>query len=207
VRSIQCPVGQSLSWWSSNPAQSSNPTKNVLTIQRQEPSLHGSVLPAISFRSSSNRRTTGADAIEAVVLILAETRTRRGRLFILARRGWQCRHASHAVNDFRKIAGLEAYTPTGNVAELTARTNDEGWASTFDGWLRVSHLRPGDCVLVLSRWWRQPRKTREPESGFRIAVCPLRGAPTSWPSSGETVVTRRRSRMPGSLSQPSTQVI
>ncbi|MGH2459623.1 MAG: SIS domain-containing protein [Chloroflexota bacterium] len=89
------------------------------------------------------------DAIERIVALLAETRDQGGRLFILGV-GGSAANASHAVNDFRKIVGLEAYAPTDNVAELTARTNDEGWASTFEGWLRVSRLRPEDLVLVLS---------------------------------------------------------
>jgi D-sedoheptulose 7-phosphate isomerase len=88
-------------------------------------------------------------AIARVVALLAETRARRGRLFILGV-GGSAANASHAVNDFRKLVGLEAYTPTDNVAELTARTNDEGWASVFEGWLRVSRLGAEDLVLVFS---------------------------------------------------------
>jgi D-sedoheptulose 7-phosphate isomerase len=80
---------------------------------------------------------------------LAETRARQGRLFILGV-GGSAANASHAVNDFRKIAGIECYAPTDNVSELTARTNDEGWASIFDSWLKVSRLRPEDTILVLS---------------------------------------------------------
>ena len=88
-------------------------------------------------------------AIDQVVELLAETRARGGRLFILGV-GGSAANASHAVNDFRKLVGLEAYTPTDNVSELTARINDEGWASAFEGWLRVSRLRPDDLVLVFS---------------------------------------------------------
>ena len=88
-------------------------------------------------------------AIDAVVDLLADTRTRGGRLFVLGV-GGSAANASHAVNDFRKLAGIEAYAPTDNVSELTARTNDEGWASVFEGWLRVSRLGPGDLVLVFS---------------------------------------------------------
>jgi D-sedoheptulose 7-phosphate isomerase len=88
-------------------------------------------------------------AIDRVVALLAETRARGGRLFILGV-GGSAANASHAVNDFRKLAGIEAYAPTGNVAELTARTNDEGWASVFEGWLRVSRLSAQDLVLVFS---------------------------------------------------------
>ena len=88
-------------------------------------------------------------SIDRLVAFLAETRSRGGRLFILGV-GGSAANASHAVNDFRKIVGLEAYTPTDNVAELTARTNDEGWASVFAEWLRVSRLRADDLVLVFS---------------------------------------------------------
>jgi len=88
-------------------------------------------------------------AIDRVVAALAETRSRGGRLFILGV-GGSAANASHAVNDFRKICGLEAYAPTDNVSELTARTNDEGWASVFESWLRTSRLRAEDCVLVFS---------------------------------------------------------
>jgi D-sedoheptulose 7-phosphate isomerase len=84
-----------------------------------------------------------------VVAILAATRSSGGRLFILGV-GGSAANASHAVNDFRKIAGIEAYAPTDNVAELTARTNDEGWASVFEAWLAVSRLRPEDTLLVFS---------------------------------------------------------
>lgn len=89
------------------------------------------------------------DAIDRVVALLAETKARGGRLFILGV-GGSAANASHAVNDFRKLVGLEAYAPTDNVSELTARTNDEGWASVFEGWLRVSRLQSDDLVLVFS---------------------------------------------------------
>src|SRR5690242_9363018 len=87
--------------------------------------------------------------VEAVAVLLARCRAAGGRLFILGV-GGSAANASHAVNDFRKICGLEAYAPTDNVAELTARTNDEGWAGVFEGWLRVSRLRPPDALLVFS---------------------------------------------------------
>jgi len=90
-----------------------------------------------------------AASIERAASLLALTRASGGRLFILGV-GGSAANASHAVNDFRKIAGIEAYAPTDNVSELTARTNDEGWASVFEGWLRVSRLRANDLVLVLS---------------------------------------------------------
>ena len=88
-------------------------------------------------------------ATEGVVAALAETRLKGGRLFILGV-GGSAANASHAVNDFRKIAGIEAYAPTDNVSELTARTNDEGRPGIFESWLRTSRLRPEDCLLVLS---------------------------------------------------------
>src|SRR5205807_3321179 len=87
--------------------------------------------------------------VEAVVELLAECRARGGRLFILGV-GGSAANASHAVNDFRKICAMEAYAPTDNVSELTARTNDEGWAAVFESWLRVSRLRPDDALLILS---------------------------------------------------------
>ncbi len=89
------------------------------------------------------------DRLEAAAALLAQTRAAGGRLFILGV-GGSAANASHAVNDFRKIAGIEAYAPTDNVSELTARVNDEGWASVFEGWLRVSRLRPSDLVMVFS---------------------------------------------------------
>ena len=89
------------------------------------------------------------DAIDRIVEILAATRSAGGRLFILGV-GGSAANASHAVNDFRKIAGLEAYAPTDNVSELTARTNDEGWATVFESWLRVSRLKPEDSLLIFS---------------------------------------------------------
>jgi D-sedoheptulose 7-phosphate isomerase len=88
-------------------------------------------------------------AVERAAALLASTRAAGGRLFILGV-GGSAANASHAVNDFRKLAGIEAYAPTDNVSELTARTNDEGWATVFEAWLRTSRLRPGDLILVLS---------------------------------------------------------
>jgi D-sedoheptulose 7-phosphate isomerase len=88
-------------------------------------------------------------AIEAVAAGLAAVRAGGGRLFILGV-GGSAGHAGHAVNDFRKICGFEAYAPTDNVSELTARINDEGWDTCFAEWLRGSRLRSGDGVLVFS---------------------------------------------------------
>src|SRR5712664_743200 len=80
---------------------------------------------------------------------LASLRSRRGRLFILGVGGGAA-HASHAVNDFRKIADIEAYAPTDNVSELTARVNDDGWDTAYANWLRGSRLSARDAVCVLS---------------------------------------------------------
>ena len=94
-------------------------------------------------------RSVPASEVEQVATGLAQTRARGGRLFILGV-GGSAGHASHAVNDFRKICHFEAYAPTDNVSELTARTNDEGWDTTFSSWLAGSRLRPEDGVLVFS---------------------------------------------------------
>jgi D-sedoheptulose 7-phosphate isomerase len=87
--------------------------------------------------------------IQNMVDLLVALRARGGRLFFLGV-GGSAGNASHAVNDFRKIAGIEAYTPTDNVSELTARTNDDGWATVFSRWLAVSRLESRDMVFVLS---------------------------------------------------------
>ena len=87
--------------------------------------------------------------IDCLVELLVSVRSVQGRLFILGV-GGSAGNASHMVNDFRKIAGIETYTPTDNVSELTARTNDEGWASVFEAWLKTSHLNANDCVFILS---------------------------------------------------------
>lgn len=86
---------------------------------------------------------------EDAVDLLAAVRARNGRLFILGV-GGSAANASHAVNDFRKLAGIEAYAPTDNVSELTARTNDDGWDSVFAEWLKGSRLNEKDAILVLS---------------------------------------------------------
>ena len=88
-------------------------------------------------------------AVERMVNCLIALRERGGRLFFLGV-GGSAGNCSHAVNDFRKIVGIEAYAPTDNVSELTARTNDEGWATVFVEWLKVSRLKPDDMVFVLS---------------------------------------------------------
>lgn len=94
-------------------------------------------------------RQFDGDAIERMVTLLDDLRKREGRLFLIGA-GGGAGHASHAVCDFRKIAGIEAYTPGDNVSELTARVNDDGWETTFVNWLKVSRLRAGDMVFVFS---------------------------------------------------------
>jgi D-sedoheptulose 7-phosphate isomerase len=88
-------------------------------------------------------------AIARLVRELRQLRERGGRLFLLGV-GGSAGNCSHAVNDFRKLCGIEAYTPTDNVSELTARTNDEGWDTVFAGWLEVSRLGDRDALLILS---------------------------------------------------------
>ena len=89
------------------------------------------------------------DSVESAVSALVELRHRDGRLFILGL-GGSAGNAGHMVNDIRKLTGIEAYAPTDNVSELTARINDDGWGKAFTGWLKVSRLGPNDAVFVLS---------------------------------------------------------
>jgi D-sedoheptulose 7-phosphate isomerase len=88
-------------------------------------------------------------AVERLATELADLRERGGRLFVLGV-GGSAGNCSHAVNDFRKLCGIEAYAPTDNVSELTARTNDEGWETVFAAWLRTSRARSSDAVFVFS---------------------------------------------------------
>jgi D-sedoheptulose 7-phosphate isomerase len=94
-------------------------------------------------------RKIDAEAIEKIADMLVEARTVQGRVFFIGV-GGSAGNASHAVNDFRKIAKIESYAPTDNVSELTARTNDEGWHTIFEEWLRTSRLSPKDILFVLS---------------------------------------------------------
>jgi D-sedoheptulose 7-phosphate isomerase len=89
------------------------------------------------------------EAIERIADLLADVREKEGRLFFLGV-GGSAGNCAHAVNDFRKIVGIESYAPTDNVSELTARTNDEGWETIFIEWLKVSRLKPNDALFVLS---------------------------------------------------------
>jgi D-sedoheptulose 7-phosphate isomerase len=93
--------------------------------------------------------TIEPDDLDAMAHGLAAVRARGGRLFILGV-GGGAGHASHAVNDFRKLCAIESYAPTDNVSELTARTNDDGWETSFSGWLEVSRLCERDALLVFS---------------------------------------------------------
>jgi D-sedoheptulose 7-phosphate isomerase len=94
-------------------------------------------------------RALPAETIDRMAAGLAAVRARQGRLFIIGI-GGGAGHASHAVNDFRKLCHIETYTPTDNVSELTARTNDEGWETTFTEWLKTSRLSANDALLVFS---------------------------------------------------------
>jgi D-sedoheptulose 7-phosphate isomerase len=89
------------------------------------------------------------DAVDAVARGLAAVRTRGGRVFVVGV-GGGAGHASHAVNDFRKLCGLESYTPTDNVSELTARTNDDGWETSYSAWLEGSRLDADDAIVIFS---------------------------------------------------------
>ena len=89
------------------------------------------------------------DVIEEVVNLLSEVKSSKGRIFFLGV-GGSAANASHAVNDFRKLANIESYAPTDNISELTARTNDDGWTTVFSAWLKVSQLNSRDCLFILS---------------------------------------------------------
>ncbi|NIM46459.1 MAG: SIS domain-containing protein [Nitrososphaeria archaeon] len=102
------------------------------------------------------------NTIEEFAIFLKRMKEKGGRLFLIGVGGGAA-NASHAVNDFRKICNIEAYTPTDNVAELTARTNDDGWGRVFEDWLRVSKLNDSDVVMILSVGGGTP------EASFNIA--------------------------------------
>jgi D-sedoheptulose 7-phosphate isomerase len=112
---------------------------------------------------------------EKAVDLLAEVRARGGRLFILGV-GGSAANASHAVNDFRKIAGLECYAPTDNVSELTARTNDEGWSTVFAEWLKGSRLNEKDALLILSVGGGNVEKNISPNLVAALQLAKERGA-------------------------------
>lgn len=112
---------------------------------------------------------------EKAVDLLADVRARGGRLFILGV-GGSAANASHAVNDFRKIAGLECYAPTDNVSELTARTNDEGWSTVFAEWLKGSRLNEKDALLILSVGGGNVEKNVSPNLVAALQLAKERGA-------------------------------
>ena len=153
-------------------------------------------------RPSSTRRGQILDAldvasVEAVAAGLAAVRARGGRLFILGV-GGSAGHAGHAVNDFRKLCGFEAYAPTDNVSELTARTNDEGWDTTFSAWLEGSRLGADDAVLVFSVGGGDARAQRLGQHRAGRSSWRRRSAPASSASSAATAATPPRSPTPAS---------
>jgi D-sedoheptulose 7-phosphate isomerase len=106
---------------------------------------------ATQYLEESKRIIDGLDpaAIEKMTLLMVDLRNRGGRLFLVGV-GGGAGHAGHAVNDFRKLAGIESYSPSDNISELTARTNDEGWETTYSAWLKVSRLNSKDMLFVFS---------------------------------------------------------
>jgi D-sedoheptulose 7-phosphate isomerase len=112
---------------------------------------------------------------EKAVELLAAVRERGGRLFILGV-GGSAANASHAVNDFRKITGLECYAPTDNVSELTARTNDEGWSTVFAEWLKGSRLNGKDALLIFSVGGGNLEKNVSPNLVAALKLAKERGA-------------------------------
>ena len=106
---------------------------------------------ASTFLNESSQICSSLDysKIDQLAEMLAELRQTKGRLFLLGV-GGSAANCSHAVNDFRKLCGIESYAPTDNVSELTARTNDEGWETVFSGWLETSQLNEKDIIFVMS---------------------------------------------------------
>lgn len=113
--------------------------------------------------------------LDAFAAAIADVRERGGRLFFLGV-GGSAANASHAVNDFRKIAGIEAYAPTDNVSELTARTNDEGWETVFSAWLETSRLNDKDAVCILSVGGGSLERNVSPNLVRALQFAQLRGA-------------------------------
>jgi D-sedoheptulose 7-phosphate isomerase len=99
--------------------------------------------------TSQTALAISAEMVESIVKVLKKIKDDKGRVFFLGV-GGSAANASHAVNDFRKLAGIESYAPTDNVAELTARTNDEGWTTVFSAWLKISNLTSKDCLFIFS---------------------------------------------------------
>jgi D-sedoheptulose 7-phosphate isomerase len=119
-------------------------------------------------------RRLPADKVEALCDELVALRAREGRLFIIGV-GGSAGNCSHAVNDFRKLCGIEAYAPTDNVSELTARTNDEGWPTVFSEWLKVSRANAKDAILVFSVGGGNLEKNVSPNIVAAIAEAKARG--------------------------------
>lgn len=115
------------------------------------------------------------DAIEKVASLLAEIKNIGGRIFFLGV-GGSAGNCSHAVNDFRKIVGIESYAPTDNVSELTARTNDEGWATVFVEWLKVSKLCAKDALFIMSVGGGNLEKNISPNLVEAIKYAKVKGA-------------------------------
>lgn len=113
--------------------------------------------------------------IEAIAFVVQEVRENEGRLFILGV-GGSAGHAGHAVNDFRKICGVESYAPTDNVSELTARANDEGWDTIFSEWLKVSRFNSKDALLIFSVGGGDAEKNVSPNLVKAIDLAKERGA-------------------------------
>lgn len=99
--------------------------------------------------TSQTALAISAEIVESIVKVLKKIKDDKGRIFFLGV-GGSAANASHAVNDFRKLADIESYAPTDNVAELTARTNDEGWTTVFSAWLKTSNLNSKDCLFIFS---------------------------------------------------------
>src|SRR4029079_18191484 len=121
-------------------------------------------------------RALDAASIDGVATGLARVRDAGGRLFVLGG-GRSAGHASHAVNDFRKICGFEAYAPTDNVSELTARVDDEGWETSFSEWLKVSRLGRSDALMVFSVGGGNREKNVSPNLVRALELARAVGAP------------------------------
>jgi D-sedoheptulose 7-phosphate isomerase len=119
-------------------------------------------------------RAIETDSIEALCSELVDLRDRDGRLFVIGV-GGSAGNCGHAVNDFRKLCGIEAYAPTDNVSELTARTNDEGWPTVFSEWLRVSRANAKDAILVFSVGGGNLEKNVSPNIVAAITEAKARG--------------------------------
>jgi D-sedoheptulose 7-phosphate isomerase len=120
-------------------------------------------------------RRLPVDAIEGLASELVDLRQRGGRLFVLGV-GGSAGNCNHAVNDFRKLCGIEAYAPTDNVSELTARTNDEGWHTVFSEWLKVSRINSDDAVMVFSVGGGDLEKNVSPNLVAALKEAKARGA-------------------------------